>query len=233
RLEASQGPDRVAVEGDEREAEGIRGRDPPDVSMTPWQLPGGSSINRTGPFAMRERPINRGPPRANLDRNSGLFLHKATDELLLRSLKRNLPAREGPQTSEQFAGLASDQQDSALRLDQCKGDPDRSDSGPFAGKRDLPFLPRCPGDAESFHRAASHRADSRWLAPPHARAPPACRNRGLPMPRAHRPAAPRRGRGRSGTARGIVRSTERRWPPACAEGGLRRQGFDTDHGSFS
>src|SRR5438132_4166312 len=122
--------------------------------MTPWQLPGSSPINRTGPFAMRERPVNRGPPRANLDRDSGLFLHKVTDELLLRSLKRNLPAREGPQTSEQFAGLASDQQYTALRLDQCKGDSDGSDSGPFAGRWDLPFLPRGPREAESFHRAS-------------------------------------------------------------------------------
>src|SRR5204862_574889 len=154
RFESSQGPDRVAVEGDEREAEGLRDRDPADVSMTPWRLLGRSSIDRAGPFTMRERPSNRGPARANVDRDPGLFLHLLTDNLALRSLRRNLHAREGPQASEMFARLASDQQDPALRLDQRKGDSDRSDGGPPAGKWDFPFLPRGPREAESLHRAS-------------------------------------------------------------------------------
>src|SRR5207249_577668 len=158
---------RSQAESDESdEAEGLRDRDPADVSMAPRRLLGRSSIDRTGPFAMRERPSDRGPARANVDRDPGLFLHELTDNLALRSLRRNLPAREGPQASEQFARLASDQQDPALRLDQRKGDLDRSDGGPPAGKWDFPFLPRAPREAESFHRASfaggrNRRADRR------------------------------------------------------------------------
>src|SRR5256885_7161262 len=153
-LETGKGLEGLPMERDEGELEGLRDRDPADLFAAGRMPRRRTPINRAGPFSMRERTVDGGPSRPDLNHGSGLFLHEHGKRGSLGESRRDLPSRKSPEAAEQRPRFAPNQQHPPLRFDEGERDGHRYGLFPIGGNRNLDLLARGPREALTLERTS-------------------------------------------------------------------------------